>query len=200
MVSSIDKARSIFRRNGGLLRSSEATAAGVHWETLYKMRDMGILERVSRGLYKLRELGPVNHPDLVTVALKVKKGVICLISALAYHEITTQIPHSVDVAITPGVWPVVIEHPPVSYYWFDPEAHAAGVEEHVLDGQKVRIYSKEKTLADCFKYRNKIGLDTAIEALKLYAGQQRVMVSEIMKFAKLCRVANVILPYLEVIA
>ena len=195
----VETAARIFRANGGLMRSSEAFRAGIHRNVFYRMRDEGILAEVSRGLYRLADDYQQTHPDLAVVAAKVEKGVICLISALSFHEITTQIPHAIDVAIKPGVRPVVIDHPPVNYYWFDPQAHAAGVEEHVLDGRTVKIYSKEKTLADCFKYRNKIGLDTAIEALKFYAEQQRIIVSEIMKYAKLCRVANVMLPYLEAI-
>ncbi len=199
MVSAIKRARKIFRNHDGVLRSKEAVIAGVHWETLYKMRDSGMLERLDRGLYKLRETEELSRPDLVTVAHKVSRGVICLISALSYHEITTQIPHAVDVAITPGMRPAVIEHPPVNYHWFSRASHEAGVEEHKISGIKVKIYSVEKTLADCFKFRNKIGLDTAVEALNLYSRSRRVNVTEIMKYARICRVAGVMRPYLEAI-
>ncbi len=181
------------------MRSGEAFKAGIHRNVFYRMRKEGIIEEMSRGLYRLGRQDELSNPDLVTVALKVEKGVICLISALNFHEITTQIPHAVDVAITPGMRPAVIEHPPVNYHWFSRASHESGVEEHNLGGIKVRIYSAEKTLADCFKFRNKIGLDTAVEALNLYRRSRRFDVAGIMKYARVCRVAKVMRPYLEAI-
>lgn len=195
--SSIDAAKRLFRRHGGVLRTSEALRLGIHPRTLYAMRDQGLLERLSRGLYRLADLPPLGNPDLVAVALKVPGGVICLISALAYHELTTQIPHEVYLALPRGAEPPRLEHPPVRVFWFTGKAFTEGVETHEVDGVLVRIYGVEKTLADCFKYRNKIGLDTAVEALRRYVRGRRAHIDTLMRYARICRVEKVMRPYLE---
>jgi len=191
------KARNIFRRHGGVLRMSEALYAGIHRRMLYSMLDAGVIEQLSRGLYRLTDLPPLGNPDLVSVARKVPSGVICLISALAYHEITTQVPHEVYVALERGTEAPRLDHPPLRVFWFSGEAFALGIEKHKIDGVPVRIYSPEKTIADCFKYRNKIGLDTTIEALKLYRKRKRFKTDDLMKFARVCRVEKIMRPYLE---
>jgi predicted transcriptional regulator of viral defense system len=194
------RARSIFRQHGGVLRTKDALCFGIHPETLYRMRDSGILASLGRGLYRLSDLPPLGNPDLVTVGMKVPNGVICLISALAFHELTTQIPHEVYLALPRGTEPPRLDHPPLRVFWFSPRAFEFGVEAHQLDGQQVRIYSAEKTIADCFKYRNKIGLDTAREALKLYLERRKKNLGAILEAAEVCRVAKVIRPYLEALA
>jgi predicted transcriptional regulator of viral defense system len=163
------------------------------------MRDVGALEVVSRGVYRLDGSEPLGNPDLVTVATRVRGGVICLISALAFHEITTQIPHEVQVALQRGAEEPRLEHPPIKTYRFTGQAFTAGVETHELDGVSVRIYSPEKTLADCFKFRNKIGLDTAVEAVRFYRERRIVNVDALMRYAAICRVQKVMRPYLEAI-
>ncbi|MFO8007661.1 MAG: type IV toxin-antitoxin system AbiEi family antitoxin domain-containing protein [Candidatus Brocadiia bacterium] len=187
----------VFRRHGGTMRTGEAIEAGVHSRTLYAMRDAGVLQKLSRGVYRLSELEPLGNPDLTTVALRVPDGVVCLLSALAFHDMTTQVPHAVHLAIERGSERPRIEHPPVDLFWFGGEAYSEGIETHELDGVPVRIYCPEKTLADCFKYRNKLGVDTAVEALKLYAERGNTDVSAIMRYARICRVQNVMRPYLE---
>lgn len=191
------EARSIFRRHGGVLRMSEALYAGIHRRMLYSMLEAGVVEQLSRGLYRLADLPPLGNPDLVSVARKVPNGVICLISALVYHEITTQVPHEVYVALDRGTEPPRLSHPPLRVFWFSRESFTVGIEKHKIDGVLVRIYSPEKTIADCFKYRNKIGLDTAIEALKRYREKKRFKVDDLMKFAQVCRIEKVMRPYLE---
>ncbi|NNE35546.1 MAG: transcriptional regulator [Rhodothermales bacterium] len=191
-----DAAR-IFRRARGILRTGEALARGIHPRTLYAMRDAGLLERLERGLYRLADLDPLSSPDLVTVARKVPDGVICLISALSFHEITTQIPHAVDVAIKRGAEPPRISYPPTKIYWFSGKRFTDGVETHTIDYSRVRVYSPEKTLADCFKYRHKIGMDTVLEALKLYKERKKPRPRELLRYAKTCRVESVMRPYLE---
>jgi predicted transcriptional regulator of viral defense system len=163
------------------------------------MRDDGTLEAVSRGVYRLADSEPLGNPDLVTVATRVQGGIICLISALAFHEITTQIPHEVHVALQRGSEIPRLDYPPITLYWFSGKAYSAGVETHELDGVSVRIYNPEKTLADCFKFRNKIGLDTAVEAVRFYRERRNVNVDALMHYAKICRVEKVIRPYLEAI-
>jgi predicted transcriptional regulator of viral defense system len=195
--ASSEMAKQIFRRHGGVLRTSEAIRLGIHPRTLYAMRDAEVLECLSRGLYRLSDFPPLGNPDLVAVALRVPAGVICLISALAYHELTTQIPHEVYLALPRGAEPPRLDHPPVRIFWFTGKAFAEGIDKHEVDGMPMRIYGVEKTLADCFKYRNKIGLDTAVEALKRYVSSRRVDVDKLMTYARICRVEKVMRPYLE---
>ena len=187
----------LFREHGGQLRMSEALRLGLSRYRLYKLRDEGVIEQVSRGLYRLVELPPIGHPDLVTVGLRVPNGVVCLISALAFHDLTTQIPHEVYVAVRRGSRAPRLDHPPVRSFYFGAEAHAAGVEEHRLDGAPVRIYGPEKTLADCVKFRNRIGMDVVQEALRAYRSRRRRDYDAVMRFARICRVDRVIRPYLE---
>jgi predicted transcriptional regulator of viral defense system len=191
------KARNIFRRHGGVLRMSDALCAGIHRRMLYSMLDAGVIEQLSRGLYRLADLPPLGNPDLVSVSLKIPSGAICLISALAYHEITTQVPHEVYVALERGTEPPRLGHPPIRIFWFSGQAFTLGIQTHKIDDVTVRIYSPEKTIVDCFKYRNKMGLDTAIEALKLYREKKRFKPEDLMQIARVCRVEKVMRPYLE---
>ncbi len=192
-----EKPRAIFWEHGGVLRTSEAIRAGIHPMTLYAMRDAGVVERLSRGVYRLADLPQLGDPDLVSVAMRVPEGVICLISALAFHGITTQVPHEVYLAVARDSRPPRVDHPPVRVFRFTGETFEQGVETPEVDGIRIRVYSVEKTVADCFKYRNKIGLDTALEALKLYRERKRLKVDDLMNFARICRVEKVIRPYLE---
>jgi len=188
---------SIFREHGGMMSTGQAISSGIHPRKLYAMRDTGILQGVSRGLYRLAEMPPLSDPDLVTVALKVPKGIICLISALAFHEVTTQVPHEVHLALPKGEKAPRLGHPPLRIYRFLAEAYTEGVQTHIIDGVPVRIYSVEKTLADCFKLRNKIGQDVAIEALRLSWRSKSLDLNQLMHYARICRVENVMRPYLE---
>ncbi len=187
----------VFREHGGQLRMSEAIAYGISRYSLYKMRDLGIIEQVTRGLYRLVDLPPISNPDLVIVGLKFPNTVVCLISALSFHEMTTQIPHEISVAITRNARIPSFDSPPVRGYKFSTEAFNAGIEKHKIDGVSVQIYSAEKTLADCFKYRNKLGMDVVLEALKLYRSQKKFNLNKLLKYAKICRVEKVMKPYLE---
>ena len=180
-----------------MLRTGKALDLGIHRRTLYSLRDAGMLERLDRGLYRLAEMAPLSDPDLVTVARKVPDGVICLISALHFHDITTQIPHAVSIAVKRGKQPPRIEHPPTKIYIFSGEAFSRGIEAHSIDGTPVRVYSPEKTLADCFKYRNKIGMDTFREAVTLYRSRSNAKPRRLLEYAKICRVEKLMRPYLE---
>ena len=192
-----EKAKARLRKLGAVLRTRDILRAGIHPRTLYEMRDKGILERLGPGTYRLSDLPALGNPDLVVVAARVPQGVICLISALAFHQITTQVPHEVYLALQRGKAAPRLEHPPLRLFRFSGAAFAEGVQEHTLDGIPVRIYSPEKTLADCFKCRNQIGLDTALEALKRYRQRKRPKVDALLHFARVCRVERVMRPYLE---
>ena len=156
-----------------------------------------MLEQVSRGIYRLTDLPPMSNPDLVTVSLRFPNAVVCLISALSYHGMTTQIPHKVSVAVSRDARMPVLDYPPVQAYKFSVEAFEAGIEKHDIDGVVVQIYSAEKTLADCFKYRNKLGMDVVLEALKLYLSQKKLIMDKLMMYARVCRVENVMRSYIE---
>jgi predicted transcriptional regulator of viral defense system len=197
--SRFDRAVGIFKKHGGILRTAQALRAGIHPGTLYAMRDSGALDAVSRGVYRLANSPPLSNPDLVTVGTRVPGGVICLISALAFYELTTQIPHAVHVALPRGSEEPRLDHPPIKTYRFTGEAFTEGVEAHELDSVSVRIYSPEKTLADCFKFRNQVGLDTVMEAVRFYRERRSIKVDDLMRYAGICRVKKIIRPYLEAI-
>lgn len=191
------KPEDIFRSCGGQLRMSEAIERGISRYMLYALRDKGVIEQVSGGVYRLVELPPMSNPDLVTVGLRFPNAVICLVSALAYHEITTQIPHSVSVAVPRQSRRPSLDYPPLSVHRFSDRAFREGIQEHKIDGVPVKIYSPEKTLADCFKFRNKIGMDVVLEALKLSKARKHFNIEALFKYAKVCRVEKVMHPYLE---
>jgi predicted transcriptional regulator of viral defense system len=193
----IEQAKDIFRKHGGILRTSDALKEGIHPRVLYFMRDNNELEVLCRGTYRLAELGPIDQQDIVTVTSKVKSGVICLISALSFHEITTQIPHEVYVAISRTMAYPRLKYPPSRFFRFSDDAFRAGIEVHKISGVDINIYSPEKTVVDCFKYRNKIGLDVAIEALKFWRKKKNARINKLIEYAKICRVYNVIKPYAE---
>ncbi|MCA9011984.1 MAG: type IV toxin-antitoxin system AbiEi family antitoxin domain-containing protein [Planctomycetaceae bacterium] len=179
----VNLARSLFQRKGGLLRMSEAIRAGVHRDTLRVMVERGELEKISRGLYRIIDSRTPSHPDLAAVAVKVPQGVICLISALARYELTTQIPHEVYLAIDRNSEPPRIEFPPVRTFRFSGAAFTEGVDQHKVDSVALRVYSREKTIADCFKFRNKIGLDTCVEALRRYRESQGFNPDALLRYA-----------------
>jgi len=195
-----DKAKSIFKEHGGILNTAKAIKLGIHPKTLYNMRDQGELELLARGLYRLTESPEILMPDLIIISQKIPHGVICLISALSFYELTTQIPHKVDIAIPLKAHKPRIDYPPIRLFWYSEKNFLAGIEIHNLDGIDVRIYSMEKTLADCFKYRNKIGLDIAMEALRFYWQRKKTDMSKLLKYAKICRCEKIIKPYIEMIA
>jgi predicted transcriptional regulator of viral defense system len=191
------RAADTFRKHHGILQTSAAIREGIHPTTLYAMRDAGTIEALDRGLYRLTECGPLSHPDLVPVAVKIPNGVLCLISALAFHELTTQVPHEVYLALRRGAEAPRLAHPPLRLFRFEGPAFTEGIERHQVDGFPLRVYCPEKTLADCFKFRNRVGLDTAVEALRAYRERGTISVKELLRFAAVCRVERVMRPYLE---
>lgn len=187
----------IFRQAGGQLRMSEAIAGGISKSTVYRLRDKNIIKLVSRGIYRLAELPEISNPDLATVCLRYPKAIICLISALSFHEITTQVPHRVSIAVHRKSRLPTIEYPPVESHRFSSEAYKAGIVKHDIDGVAVRVYDQEKTIADCFKFRNKLGMDVVLEALKLYGAKKRINRDLLLKYGRICRVDLIMRPYLE---
>ena len=193
-----EKALQIIKRQGGIIRTSEALRSGIHPRTLYSLRDRGAVETLSRGVYRLADLPAISNPDFILVASRVPQSVICLISALFFHEMTTQVPHEVFIALKQGTKSPIIDFPPLSVHHFSKTSFEAGIHPYDIDGVAVRIYTPEKTLADCFKFRNKLGMDVVLEALKMYKNRQSKMnIADLMKYARICRVEKVMQPYLE---
>lgn len=183
----------------GMLRPSELDAIGAPRVVLTRMTAKGLLEKVGRGLYRLSEGQSSEHESLATVAIKVPQAVFCLLTALQFHELTTQLPRQIWIAMPRGSHTPKMDYPPVKMIQFARDAYVEGVEVFVRDQVNIRIYCVAKTVADCFKYRNKIGLDVALEALKDARAQKKATVDEIWRYAKICRVTNVMRPYLEAI-
>jgi predicted transcriptional regulator of viral defense system len=195
--SAREVALDLFKQHDGMLKTARAIRLGIHPRTLYRLRDEGEIEPVVKGLFRLKDLPPFGNPDLVTVSLAIPKGVICLVSALSFHGVGTQIPHEVNVALLRGSSQPRLEYPPIHLYWFAGEAFTEGVAEHSIDNMQVRVYGIEKTIADCFKYRNRIGLDVCLEALKDYRAKKKFNVDLLMHYCRICRVEKVIRPYME---
>ncbi len=193
----VTKAEQAFRQRGGMLRTSQALKLGIHPRTLYEMRDTNRLVQLGRGLYRLADASESEHLDLMTVAMRVPDGVICLISALAFHEITTEVPHEVYLAVRHGKESPRLDYPPVRVFRFSDEAITAGIEKHKLEGVTLHLFNPAKTVADCFKFRHKIGVDVAVEALKLCLTRGKAKPAQILHYARLCRVERVMRPYLE---
>ena len=192
------RARHVFNEHGGMLRTSKAIRLGIHPRTLYALRDAGEIEPVGRGLYRLSSAPPLSSPDLTAIAIRIPRAVVCLISALAHHRLTTQIPHAVDIALPSHANIPKVDGVPLRVFWYPEPSFRAGVQVVAIDDVSVRIYSPEKTIADCFKYRNKIGLDLAIEALRAYRERApKPNRAALIKFAQINRVQKVMRPYLE---
>lgn len=181
----------------GLLRASQLQALGIGRVVLTRLTASGRLERVGRGVYRVPGMQASEHESLATLAVKVPQAVFCLLTALQLHGLTTQLPRQVWIAMPQGSHAPRLDYPPVKMVQFSGEAFAAGVETLQVEQVTLRVYSAAKTVADCFKHRNKIGLDVAIEALKDALAQNKATADELWRFAKICRVGNVMRPYLE---
>jgi predicted transcriptional regulator of viral defense system len=195
----LDTALEAFRDKGGTLRTRDLIALGVHTDALYMLRDAGRVVELGRGLYRLAETGEAEHPDLALVAARAPDAAVCLISALSYHDITTQIPSSVHLAVPRGSYHGIRLPIPVTVYRFDPKTFNKGLETHRIGGMPLKIYSSARTVVDCFKFRNKIGLDVALEALRMARQRKRVQNRELMHYARLLRVETPMSPYLQAI-
>lgn len=186
-------------RQKGLLRASDLDAIDAPRVVLTRLTSAGLLDKVGRGLYRLPGQPGSEHEGLAAVAAKVPQAVFCLLTALQFHELTTQLPRQIWIAMPRGSHVPRIDYPPIRMVQMTGDIYAAGVEEHLRDGVKLRVYGAAKTVADCFKHRNRIGLDVALEALKDARARRKASADDLWHYAKICRVANVMLPYLEAI-
>jgi len=184
-------------RQHGIVRPRDIEAIGIPREYLLRLRGQGKLNRTGRGIYTLPNAAVTERHSYAEVAKRVPEAVLCLLSALAFHEITTQSPASVWIALGKGARKPAIVSPSLRVVRLTGPSLSEGIEKQSVEGVTVRVYSAAKTVADCFKFRNKIGLDIAIEALKDCLRQKKSTVNEIYRYAKICRVSNVIRPYME---
>ncbi len=187
--------RSLARRS--IFSAAEAVAAGVHPQTLARLVDRGVVERVSHGRYRLPNAEITEHHSLAIAASAAPKSVICLLSALRFHDVTTQNPSEVWLAIERRSRAPRLDFPPLRIFRFSGQAFTRGVENIIVEGRRVRVYSLAKTIADLFKYRHKVGLEVAVEALRDSIRSRRVKPGDIDPFARICRVREVMRPYLE---
>ena len=194
-----ERAIEAFREHAGLMQTRDALDLGIHPRTLYRLRDEGVVIQVSRGIYRLASLPPLSQPDIAAVALRVPRAVICLTSALAYHDVTSEVPHEVQIALPRRTKTPRIDFPPIRVFWFSGPALSEGIDVVEIDGVNVRVYDLPKTVVDCFRFRNKIGLDVAIAALKEAIKRKGVRPAELLRYARLCRIEGVLLPYLQAI-
>ncbi|MGB5468630.1 MAG: AbiEi antitoxin N-terminal domain-containing protein [Sedimenticolaceae bacterium] len=181
----------------GLIRPRDLTEHGLPTVALTRLVRQGRLQRVGRGLYALPGRPVSEHNALAEVARKHPQAIVCLLSALRFHGLTTQSPFEVWLAIPNKARAPKMDYPPLRIVRFSGVALTRGVEDHVIDGVPVRVTSVARTVADCFKFRNKIGLDVALEALQEAWRAKRASMDELWRYATLCRVANVMRPYME---
>ena len=184
----------------GVLRASTLVAGGLSRQRIKNLADAGKLQHLGRGLYSLPEATVTENHDLAQVAARVPQGVVCLASALQFHDLTTVSPWRIDLMLPRGARPPRIEHPPLTVTYASNPAYDAGIEEQEIEGVTVKVTSVAKTLADCFKYRSKVGLDVALEALKQALAEKRASHADIRLYASICRVENVMRPYMEALA
>ena len=188
---------SFLKKRGGLAGYAEILGAGFNKAILKSVLNSGQIQKIDRGLYRLTEGSLLSNPDIVAASIKVPKGIICLLSALSFHDATSEIPRYVNIAIPRGKHANKIKYPPVKFYRYAPNIWEAGLEEPEIEGHRIRVYNLARTIVDCFKFRNKIGMDVARDALKVAVTEKGIKPKEIMRYARLCRVESIIKPILE---
>jgi predicted transcriptional regulator of viral defense system len=184
-------------RERGIVRPKDLVENGIPGDYLDRLYRRGLVDRVSRGRYAWPDAEVTEHHSLVEAARQVPRGMVCLLSALRFHGLTTQSPHEVWMAIAPKARAPKVESPRIRFLRFSGEAFTAMVEAHPIERVTVRVYRPAKTVADCFKYRNKVGTDVAIEALRDCWRGKRATMDELWEAARVCRMTNVMRPYLE---
>lgn len=193
-----EQLKKMFARNR-IVRASTIRDAGISAQFITNMLRNGEIARLGRGVYSLAEAAATEMSDVEALSHVVPQGVICLVSALRFHGLTDENPHAISVAIRHGSHPPRIEYPPVQFFVFSGQAYSSGVESHSVNGTELRVYSIEKTIADCFKYRNKIGLDLAVSALQDAVKKGKLNYNSLWESAKICRVSKIIRPYMEAV-
>ena len=187
-------------KKAGVLRPRDLDPHGIPREYLRRLQAQGRLKRLGRGLYALPDHEVGGHHSLAEACKRIPKGVVCLLSALRFHDLTTQAPFEVWLALDEKAWRPQLDYPPLKIVRFSKEALDAGVKKHIIEGVAVHVTNPAKTVVDCFKYRNKIGLDVALEALRECWNKKCCTMDALWKYAGICRVKNIIRPYLETLS
>ncbi|MEA2030901.1 MAG: type IV toxin-antitoxin system AbiEi family antitoxin domain-containing protein [candidate division Zixibacteria bacterium] len=181
----------------GIVRPRDMDEYGIHRKYIHMLYNQGVLNRIGRGLYTLLETEPSENRSIAEACKRMPSGVICLLSALRFHDLTTQSPYEIWMAIDNKARSPRELGIPIRIARFSGKALTSGIKEHNIEGVTIRVYNPAKTVADCFKFRNKIGLDVALEALRDCHRSRKCTMDDLWKYAKICRVANIMKPYLE---
>lgn len=184
-------------REVGVLRPRDLAPHGLSREYLRRLEQRGLIERDGRGLYRAADLEVTEHHTLVEACKRVPHGVACLLTSLEFHDFTTQAPFEIWMALDVKARLPKVDDIPLRIFRFSGEAFSYGIEEHWIEGVRVRVYTPAKTVADCFKYRNKVGLDVALEALREARREHLATMDQIYRAARVCRVDRVMQPYTE---
>lgn len=189
----------VFNKRNGFARTKDILEAGIHRRDIKRLRDEEQIVRVKRGLYRLSEIPLISNQGFVDVASAVPDGVICLLSALSYYELTTFNPSAISMALHRGSRKPKIEYPPVEFYYFSTKQFEVGIDTITIDGHKVRIYSPEKTICDCIRYRNKLGFDVVKEGLTEHLKRKNRNLEKLLEYTEVCRVRPLLQEWLNVI-
>jgi len=187
----------VFKKYKGFTRTKDILAAGIHSRDIKKVRDAGQIIRVKRGLYRLTNIPLISNQGFIDLARAIPEGVICLLSALSYYELTTFNPSVISMAICRGSREPKIEYPPVEFYHFSKKQFEAGINKIKIKGREIRIYNPEKTICDCFRYRNKLGLDIAKEGLSEYLKRKDRDLEKLLEYAEICRIKPLLQTWLN---
>ena len=195
-----DKIKNIFESNNGYARTKEILEANIHSSHLYKLQDKGEITRVKRGLYRWNNDEFNTSTEIIEVSNIVPNGVICLLSALSYYDLTITNPWEYYIAIhRDDHRPKLPDYPPISIFYFADKQFSTGVKEVDIEGSKIKIYDKEKTICDCIRLRNKVGTDVVKEAMQNYLKRKDKNISKLLKYAEVTGVKNIMKRYLEVL-
>jgi predicted transcriptional regulator of viral defense system len=200
LTSSQRKAVELFRSRGGFLRASEAFEHGIQPRVLYGLRDDGSIELLARGVFRLKSSQSLDCPDLLIIAIKLPKSVVCLQSALFFHGFLKTIPQEVSVALCKGTDRPKIKDLKAKFYSVSEPAFSEGIQTFKKDGIELRVYNIEKTIVDCFKFRNKIGIEVCIDALQKWWLSENKDLERFNRYAKTCRIDKILAPYLRLLS
>ncbi len=195
----MSKIEQIFINKKGYANLKDLKAGGIHTDTIREYLTSGKIEKIKPGLYKLVDMPLMTEQSMIGVCMAMPQAVICLHSALAYYELTTTVPSQIMIALPFGVKPTKFYYPPVWIFHFKTHVHALGVKVIDANQASFRIYNVEKTIIDCFRFRNKLGLDVALEGLKEYLSRSGSEINTLVEYAKKSRIYSVIMPYIEAI-
>ena len=194
-----ERIHKVFKKYKGFARTKDILAAGIHTRNIKRVREKEQVVQVKRGLYRLADIPLISNQGFVDLAHAVPGGVICLLSALSYYELTTFNPSVISMAICRGSRKPKINYPPVEFYHFSKKQFEAGINKIKVKGHEIRIYNPEKTICDCFRYRNKLGLDIAKEGLSEYLKRKDRDLEKLLEYAEICRIKPLLQTWLNAI-